>query len=319
MMRAASIALLVTSFAGASAQAGVIDIGAQMGNANIFTLGDFKGTNSDVEGAVVSGGSIDVNGYAINEHNADAFGKDGYAVIARKDIKLVNGSIKHGLAYAGGTAIVSSGALPTASAIKPIDFDAAAAYFKALSHDLSTLDATGTIDTKSWGAVFLEGSGNGVLDIFNMSGATYGLSNDWKLSGLTPQQTLIINVSGTSVAANPNGVSFNAFKPYNVLFNFYEATTLDPRGIFGSVLAPGANVTASWGQVTGNLVVGSWNSTTQVNTGYYFKPAELDGFRDPLPNGGGVPPSGDVPEPGTLALALAGFGAAVLRSRRKRT
>lgn len=315
MLRRTAVALLLSSLFAASAQAGVIDLGAQMGNANIFTLGDFKARYSDVEGAVVSGGSVQVTGYSINLLNADAFGSSDYAVVARNNIDLSNGSIKNGKAYAGGTIKVTSADGPTTSTgSSPIDFDAASAYYLGLSADLATLKATGTV-TRHESANLITGSG-GALDIFNVSNDFLKAGSDWKLAGLNAGQTLIFNVSGTDAGFRPWGIDFKPLTGYNVLFNFYEAVTLDPRQIIGSVLAPKASVTSEWGVVKGTVVVGTWDSTNQVDAVNYFRPVELAGFRDPQPS---VPPQqGDVPEPGTLMLALAGIGGLALSRRRGR-
>ena len=61
-------------------------------------------------------------------------------------------------------------------------------------------------------------------------------------------------------------------------------------------------VTADWGVINGQVVVGSWNSTIQVNSKHYFQSTELGGFRDL---------EASVPGPGTLALLVAGVGMAV--------
>jgi choice-of-anchor A domain-containing protein len=311
---APALAYVLLLSSAAVSHAGVIDLGTQAGNANVFTLGDFKAQNSDVEGAVVSGGSIQVSSYSINQNNADAFGASGYAAAARNDIKLSNGSIKNGLAYAGGAIKLSSADGPAASSGNPIDFDAASAYYLSLSADLAKVKATGAV-TDQYSAALVTGGGGGVLDVFNVSGDFFKTASNWQLSGLTAGQTLIFNIGGSAGGFRPWGISFEPLKNYNVLFNFYEADTLDVRGIIGSVLAPKAAVNSQWGVVKGSLVVGSWDSTTQVDASNYFRPVELSGFRDPAP----APiKQGEVPEPGTLGLALAGFGVAAWSRRRAR-
>ena len=303
MRRASLIALMLSSFVGASAQAGVLDLATQMGNANIYTINNFSAHSSDIEGALISGGSVDVASYSINDLDKDAFGKDGYALIVRKDLTLKGGSIKNGLAYVGGISSLTWAAAPPASAASPIDFDATAAYFNAVSSSLSKVAATGSVD-KLWSGVTVTGNGNGKVDVFNVSTDTFRYSSSWGLAKLTAGQTLIFNVSGQNGTFNNNGISFEPLRGYNVLFNFYEATSVDVRGVIGSVLAPKASMTEMWGVVNGMVVVDSWNSTVQVNANHYFKPVDLAGFDTP----GGEGPSNNVPEPPTAVLALAGLG-----------
>lgn len=332
MLRRSAFALLLSSVFATSAQAGVVDLGSMIGNANIFTLGDFKSQWNDVQGAVVAGGSVNVQGYSINHNNVDAFGKDGYAVVARKDIKLDSGQLENGMIYAGGDIKLTSANSPAVSTTRPIDFDAAAAYYLSLSSDLAAFKPTGTVTADNNFAV-VTGSGAAV-DVFNVSGELLKNASDWKLLGVTTGQTLIFNVSGTHGTFRPWGIDFGPMAPYNVLFNFYEATTLDPTKVIGSVLAPKATVTSQWGEANGTFVVGSWDSTTQINSNHYFIPTELTGFRDPLPETPNppllppvlppvippvIPPvTGEVPEPGTFGLMAAALGLLAFSRKRAR-
>jgi len=311
-----------------SAHAGPIDLGSMMGGANIYALNNFTARSSDVEGAVIAGGNVDVSGYAINEHKKAAF-KD-YAVVAGGDIKLQNGSIKHGKMYAGGKVSLESASAPSRSTENPIDFEAAASYYHGLSTDLAKLDSTGSISKLSTG-VKVSGSGLGGVDVFNVSADMFRYSDTWNLSNLVAGQTLIFNVSGADVTFNNGNVGFSPLAPYNVLFNFPDAVTLNVKDIIGSILAPNATVSADWGVVNGQVVVKNWNSTVQVNANHYFNTTELTGFRDPLPpvivepdNPIVVDPPvigeepAEVPEPGTLALMLAGAGIFVALHRRRK-
>lgn len=297
-------ALLLSMIAGGAAQAGVLDLTTQIGNANIYTLHNFSGSNSDVEGAVVSGGSVTASSYAINHNNVDAYG--GYAVVARNNLTMANGSIENGKAYVGGTTSLTSVTAPPTSATSPVNFDQLAAYYNSLSSNLSHVGATGTVSSK-YSGVLVTGNGNGKVDVFNVASSMFATSSSWELAGLTAGQTLIFNVSGTNGTFNNGGISFNPLSGYNVLFNFYEATTLDVRGVIGSVLATKATVGPNYGVINGNVVVDTWSSSVQVNANHFFQPVEVTGFEDP-----GVPtsPTGgaDVPEPASAALVLAALG-----------
>lgn len=313
MRRLPLIALLLSTFASAGVQAGVLDLTTQMGNANIYTLHNFNGSNSDVEGAIVSGGSVTASSYAINHKDVDAYG--GYAVAARNNLTVSNGSIENGKAFAGGTTTLTNVTAPPTSATSPVNFDQLADYYNALSTNLSHVGATGSVASK-YSGVLVTGNGNGKVDVFNVSSSMFANSSSWELAGVTAGQTLIFNVSGTSGTFNNGGVSFNPLSGYNVLFNFYEATSLDVRGVIGSVLATKATVGPNYGVINGNVVVDAWNSSVQVNANHFFQPVEVTGFDVP---GTSTTPAGSAaaPEPASVALFLGALGMAGL-ARRKR-
>ena len=96
------------ALASMGAQAGVIDLGAIMGGANVYTAGDFKAISSDVEGAIVSGGNVTIQNYAVNLKNKAAYA--GYSIVAGGNISLTSGSIHNGPVYAGGTVTMQSAA-----------------------------------------------------------------------------------------------------------------------------------------------------------------------------------------------------------------
>jgi choice-of-anchor A domain-containing protein len=290
------------------AQAGIVDLGSMMGGANIYTLGNFTARSSDVEGAVIAGGNVSISSYAINNNNLAAYGT--HAVIAQGNIGLKGGSIDHGKMYAGGTASLENARKPESTESSPFNFTDASAYYLALSGDLAKVEGTGSV-SKLWSGVVVSGSGKGDVDVFNVSADMFRSSSSWTLDRLIAGQTLIFNVSGESATFNDGGISFEPLRNYNVLFNFPDAKSLNVKGIIGSVLAPKASVTADWGVINGQVVVDTWNSTIQVNANHYFEAREVAGYVDSTQQG-------EVPEPGTLALMLAGVGMAVA-GRKART
>lgn len=301
-----------------TAQAGVVDLVSKMGGANIYTLHDFSAPSSDVEGALISGGNVTIAAYSVNDNNVDAFADKngaGYAVIARNNLTLNGGSLKNGIAYVGGTMALSQATAPERAAASPIDFDATALYFKAVATNLSKVAGTGFVSDQ-WGGSLLTGGGSGTLDIFNVTTDTFRNSHSWYTGNLTQGQTLIFNISGASGTFRDGGVSFEPLKGFNVLFNFYEATSVNLSGVIGSVLAPNAAMNALWGQVNGNVIVDSWNSPMQVNANHYFKSVDVAGFTVPGVVKEEGNPASEVPEPGSIALALAALGVLGLLRRR---
>jgi choice-of-anchor A domain-containing protein len=293
--------------AGNAAQAAVLNLSAPVGRANVYAIKNFTSNSSDTEGAIVAGGNVTLSGYRVNDHNVDAF--DNYSVVAGGTVTLSNGDIVNGKTYGGSGVSVTSGTHNGISTVKPIDFKATESYYKTLASSLDALANTGTVKAVANKTV-ISGGGKGGVDIFDVAGNIFLTGSEWKLENLVAGQTLIFNVSGTTAGFNPNGIEFTSLSGYNVLFNFYEATTLDPSGVIGSILAPYATVTKNWGQVNGNVIVDTWNSTIQINANHYFMAVDVPGL-----NTGS---STAVPEPASIALFMAGLAAAGIARRRRK-
>jgi len=304
--------LLAAALATTGAHAGVLDIGSVMGGANVFTAGNFTANSSDVEGAIVSGGSVSIASYAVNQNGKAAYG--GYAVAAGGNLFLDNGAISNGKTYAGGKTTLKGAAQTPGTNVSPVDFAAATKQFKDIAAGLSLVASTGTV-TRQYSANQVTGSGKGGVDVFNVNADFFNGGDNWLLSGLSAGQTLIFNISGKQGGFNGGNLGFEPLSGYNVLFNFYEAESVNLRGIIGSVLAPYATVENGWGVINGQVVADTWNSSVQVNSNHYFKPVDVAGFELVKK----MPPT-EVSEPGTLALMLAGAAgvAGVVASRRRR-
>jgi choice-of-anchor A domain-containing protein len=300
------ICLFATLAAGAS-HARVLNLVQNSGGANVYAFQNFTGTSSDVEGALIAGGNVTLNGYSVNEKNGDAFGNPGYALVAGGSLALTNGSIKNGLSYVRGSATVTAADAGVRSAANPIDFTASQSYFTNLSGALAGVAATGGA-VRSGDSLSLKGTGAAV-SVFNLTTAQLNGATWWQTAGLAANQTLIFNVSGAG--GYFNNMSFSELAGYNVLFNFYEATDLNVNGVVGSILSPYATVTGSGGAVHGNVIVNNWNSGTQIDIDHAFLAVDVAGL-----NLGAKP--ANVPEPGSIALVLGGLAAAAVARRRAR-
>jgi choice-of-anchor A domain-containing protein len=290
------------------AQAGILDLGTLMGGANVFTAGNFTANHSDVEGAIVSGGNVAIQGYSVNLNNKAAYG--GYAIAAGGNIALENGTISNGMTYAGGTTDLKNAAKTPGTTVSPVDFAAAAQQFKDIAAGLSSVASTGTV-TRLYSANQVTGSGKGGVDVFNINADFFDGGNNWMLSGLSLGQTLIFNISGKQGGFNNGNIGFEPLNGYNVLFNFFEAESVNVTGIIGSVLAPYATVQNGWGVINGQVIADTWNSSVQVNSNHYFTAVDVKGFELAQ----NTPPA-EVPEPATLALMLAGTAGIVALRRR---
>jgi len=305
-------AAVTFTIAATAAQANVVDLG--IGGANLFSLGAFSATSSDVEGSVLVAGSMSASSYSVNAKNKDAFSDNnghGVALAVGGALSYSNGSITHGSIYVGGSSVMSSVGTNDTSRLttSPVNFTTLSSSVKSTSTNLSKLSANGTVSTTQYGGMTLQGTHKAV-EVFNISGSDLAKVNNFSFTGLDNNSTLIINVSGTNaIGFNQNGVSLDGFSHYNVLYNFYQSTSMNIQnvGVQGSILAPLARVTGGSGQINGEVVVGNWASNVQVNANSFFKPVNVQGY--------GASP---VPEPESYAMLLAGLALVGVVARRER-
>ncbi len=294
-----------------AAQAAPVGLGLA-GEFNLVSLNDFNASNGSIQGSVAVGGNFTASGYSINSGN-DAYAGD--ALVVGGSLSFKNGSISNGNVAVGGSKTTSglgfTGAWESGSASVP--FAQLAADMTSLSSSLSGLSSTGKTAIQ-WGGMTFTGT-NSAVEIFNLSGADLYSVNYSSFSQLLAGSTIILNISGD--VAGFKGGTPNGFSNYNVLYNFYEATDLnfDGVGVVGSILAPLATVSGGNGQISGNVVVGSWDSNISINNNHTFTTTEVAAFEG-LNNGSAGKDSNagngtnHVPEPGSLALMLLGFAAA---------
>lgn len=136
--------------------------------------------------------------------------------------------------------------------------------------------------------------------VYNTSAsALFGSGFDrLEAAGMDGVETLLINVSGTSVTVDKNftnGFTNNEFK---ILFNFYEATALTISANFrGTIYAPLASVTQAGSNIDGSVVSASLSQTAEVHD------AQFNGYL----------PYTAVPEPGAASLLALLTGSLLFR------
>jgi hypothetical protein len=120
---------------------------------------------------------------------------------------------------------------------------------------------------------------------------------------------VIINLTGQTGGTLSNYGFQGDYQAGQTLFNFVDATnlSLSGLGVYGSILAPNANITGGYGQINGSVMAQSYSGPGQLN---------WTAFKGALPTAGGVPAA--IPEPASWAMMILGVGAvgAVLRRRR---
>jgi choice-of-anchor A domain-containing protein len=319
-----SVPILLGLSLGFSQKASAANLGLA-GNYILFATGNVTQTNSDIDGALAAGGSVNLMysgvGSSLTTSQKSSIINDD-VLVAGGSVKLTNGEFYGNVVY--GTSSSSSysetgaGIEGTVSAGTPIDFSATGDSLVSLSTNLSTLTPIETITNTTQAEEITLTGNNSSLDVFDVSGEALYHANGFAINVPTGA-TVVVNVSGT----NDNGTSDsgtsdtlqnfgftingtsaeNGTNQEDVLFNFYQATSLTARSITidGSILAPNAAFSFSDGSVQGNVVVASYSGSGEIED-YPFQ--------------GNLPSS--VPEPSSFlgSLVAVGFGIA-LRFRKQ--
>ncbi len=141
--------------------------------------------------------------------------------------------------------------------------------------------------------------------VFSVNGSTAFGSGIGQLSGsgFAGADTILINVSGVSLTVAQNFIGDLQNNERKVIFNFYEATTLNlNRNFRGTVYAPLATVNQNGSNIDGGVVARNFNQTAEVHA--------LN-FRSSIPFTA-------VPEPSSFGMAcIAMAGMVFFRKRRQ--
>jgi len=229
--------------------------------------------------SLVVGGTVAANNYQVNSGRARLFGSKGSANFNMN----------------GGGALIQNDASVTS-----IVNNAWADVLNASSY-CSSLSATNTVTIPSGQpgpVVFNSVLGPGGVAVFSVNGNALFQNNDVQQMSINMNgaATVVINVAGTNITYNGGNMvgGFNIPNASKIIWNFFEATTLNiDRNFFGAILAPNAVMSNSTA-IEGNVFTHTFNQNGEVH----------------LPNF-----NGNIPAPG--ALALAGFGMVVATRRRR--
>lgn len=302
---------------------------------NLYVSGDLgsassPNANSDVEGKVAAGGSAYLQGYDIGSKNAG-----GDALVVGQNLKFQSGTV-HGDVVTGGSAnFPHSGGGATVNgtvsagggvAATPTSYSGTTTYtglpltFSAISADLASASAylassaaqsQGTLGvaTNSYGTLTLTSAATGLV-FFDLKASDLVGINGLKFN-VDPTATVIINLTGQTGGTLSNYGFQGDYQVDQTLFNFVDATSLSVTGLgfMGSILAPGAAITAGYGQINGSVMAQSYSGPGQVN----WKP-----FTGALPSASATATAA-IPEPSTWMMMILGVGGmgAMLRRRRR--
>lgn len=302
---------------------------------NLFIKENFNQPGADAQGKVAIGGNANIGQYDVGVNYEPGSRRDGIQFWSEpgrySDVLVVGGNLStasyawgniKGNLILGGEMANGSGknsVLGTVTRGNPIDFKSAFDHFTELSQELAGLGNTGGVEFKYNNWLLLNGTSDSDLYVANITGKMLADATDLTATGLDPNDTLVINVSGKNV--NFDSLSYGKRESFaalnlsssHILFNFFEAENITFGGGFkGNILAPKANFNFTHGDLSGQVIAKSW-------TGGWGAQANLwDGFFvPPVDDSPILPPQVSVPEPSTLFLLFAGLLALIL-IRRKR-
>ena len=271
---------------------------------NAFFSGDMNAHNSDLEGRLAVGGNLSLRDYSIGMELSNSHGKRD-DVIVGGHISYTNGRIYNGNARSSDSTNPFNETVGFYSddpntlngsfiSGNPIDFSAAERHLKEQSNTISGLANRGTKAMNPTGELHLTGSQG--TNVFNLSNTEIADVSAFYVDAPV-DSNVIINISGGDVEMSNFGFFRNGNRiPDNddkvrhdgsftdgVLFNIFEATTVDifSIAIKGSILAPSAEISFYDGHIDGQLIGASFNGDVpgeccsgQINN-YAFSPVPI--------------------------------------------
>ncbi len=330
MMVAGALGLAMVSVAGAS---------VDLGNYSIFATGNVNLTNLNVGYGVAAGGNLTTSGVSIGS----SLGSGTIGVISGGNTDITYGSFNTSIMSGNNLSLQSASVSGVASAVKnasvtygsvgggvvygknysgssyiahtkgttelALDFATAAQQVTSYAANLASLTATGTANV-AWGNLTLTGS-LADTNVFSISSST--LANISSINIVAPtSSTVVINVTGSSVSLTNMGINNNGIKSSNVIFNFYQASSVNISGVSltAELLAMNATTTINNASVHAPVLT---NNLVSSGTSY-------DGFG--YNSGSGTLPAGiisvaPVPETASLAILSTAMFGLLFRSRRK--
>jgi choice-of-anchor A domain-containing protein/uncharacterized repeat protein (TIGR01451 family) len=233
---------------------------------NVFVLGQVTQSYTDSEGRVAAGGDVRLTSYGIGAALPNSAGQRDDLIVGGR-LTYDQGQVLNGNIVYGSTAVLTNVGLPNGTARQgaPVDFAAAQTQLDALSAAYAELAANGTA-TDTYGTIFLAGA-DPTLDVFSLPAGELATANGLNITAPAGAGVLV-NVPGTAAQMQYFGMTVSGTDRQHVLFNFPDAMSLTMAGISvqGSVLAPGADVTFSNGNLEGTLVASTLTGSGEFHS-----------------------------------------------------
>jgi choice-of-anchor A domain-containing protein len=334
-----------------TASASTLTLGQAAGY-DVFVFGNFTEAGTDSQGRMAVGGNFAPaggGGFTIASSLSDAAGtydlvvagnftNNGYSMgggdaFVGGNLNWTNPSLPHnayvdgnftnsanggtvgGAVYYSGTSCTSGDPITCtkkSTTSDPIDFISAQTNLDNVSTTLAAQTANGTTRFDGYSTYTLTGSSS-TLNVFSLTGSSF---NGQTINITAPSgSTVVVNVSGTSDSITGGSINLNGVPSTNVIFNFSAATSVSIANLAfnGTLLAPNAAFTGTWGQINGQLIAASAAGTTEFHNVLFSGTLPSSGL-----TGGGADSGSATPEPSTWIMILSG-GALIAVSRRRKS
>lgn len=266
-----------------------------MDSATGFTL--HAGGSAALTGSYLVG--VEVGGDLTLGSSSGGMNINGNVVVGG-DVHQLSGGTIDGDVLAGGMIYLDDTMTVTGQKLSGIPFESIldhsviSDFFRDTSAIIGGWEATGEV-TDEWGNLIF--NGNSGVNVVDVDAGT--LKNAWGFTINAPSDAVVYinvrNASEQTVLLDWTGWNYNGgITPGNVLLNMSGIATLNLTSTNAvNILAPLARTTFDTGLVTGSLIVGDLQGGGQVNLGHF----DMGGSAGDMP----------VPEPGTMAMLLAGL------------
>lgn len=263
------------------------------GDYNIFALASMDTSlgGFNVDGSIAAAQDI-ITG---NKYGSFIFNPSG-EMVAGQDIYYndqvnsdtgvtINGNITYGRNFIKNVRSLSS-IKGTISQGTPIDFDTTGNYLRSFSAQLSNLTPRISVETINGNQLKFKGT-NPTTNIFQIDASRFtqygGIIFD-----IPKDSAAIVNIAGSQVAIEGMWTQFtnqntsNEIYAKNILYNFYEAKQINFTGeLYGSILAPNANISFVRGNTYGTMIISSINYPAPQNGSVN---AHMATFKGTVPN-----------------------------------